>query len=40
MPNPVRRVVTGYDAQSRSIVVSDGPAPFVKIANEIGDERN
>ena len=27
MPNPVRRVVTGHDAQGRSIVVSDGPAP-------------
>jgi len=31
MPNPVRRVVTGHDTQGRSIVVSDGPAPFVHI---------
>ena len=31
MPNPVRRVVTGHDEQGRSIVVSDGPAPFVHI---------
>ena len=31
MPNPVRRVVTGHDAQGRSIVVSDGPAPFVHV---------
>jgi mannose-6-phosphate isomerase-like protein (cupin superfamily) len=31
MPNPVRRVVTGHDAKGRSIVVSDGPAPFVHV---------
>jgi hypothetical protein len=31
MPNPVRRVVTGHDEQGRSIVVSDGAAPFVHI---------
>jgi quercetin dioxygenase-like cupin family protein len=31
MPNPVRRVVTGHDEEGRSIVVSDGPAPFVHI---------
>jgi quercetin dioxygenase-like cupin family protein len=31
MPNPVRRVVTGHDEQGRSIVVSDGPAPFVHV---------
>jgi quercetin dioxygenase-like cupin family protein len=31
MPNPVRRVVAGHDAQGRSIVVSDGPAPFVHV---------
>ncbi len=31
MPKPVRRVVTGHDAQGRSIVVSDGPAPFVHV---------
>jgi quercetin dioxygenase-like cupin family protein len=29
MPKPVRRVVTGHDAQGRAVVVSDGPAPFV-----------
>jgi naringenin degradation protein FdeH len=31
MTKPVRRVVTGHDAQGRSIVVSDGPAPFVHV---------
>ena len=31
MAKPVRRVVTGHDAQGRSIVVSDGPAPFVHV---------
>jgi quercetin dioxygenase-like cupin family protein len=34
MPNPVRRVVTGHDSQGRSIVVSDGPAPFVHVNPE------
>jgi quercetin dioxygenase-like cupin family protein len=29
MRKPVRRVVTGHDANGRSVVVSDGPAPFV-----------
>jgi quercetin dioxygenase-like cupin family protein len=29
MHKPVRRVVTGHDANGRSIVVSDGPAPLV-----------
>lgn len=29
---PVRRVVTGHDANGRAIVVSDGPAPFVHTA--------
>ena len=31
MPNSVRRVVTGHDEQGRSIVVADGPAPFVHV---------
>lgn len=31
MPKPVRRVVTGHDEQGRSIIVSDGPAPFVHV---------
>jgi quercetin dioxygenase-like cupin family protein len=29
MPRPIRRVVTGHDANRRSIFVSDGPAPAV-----------
>ncbi|MEO7403821.1 MAG: cupin domain-containing protein [Burkholderiales bacterium] len=29
MSKPVRRVVTGHDANGKAIVVSDGPAPFV-----------
>ena len=32
MPNTVRRVVTGHDAQGRSVVVSDGPAPFLHVS--------
>lgn len=31
MPNPVRRVVTGHDAQGRAVVISDGAAPFVHV---------
>jgi naringenin degradation protein FdeH len=31
MTKPVRRVVTGHDAQGRAVVVSDGPAPFVHV---------
>jgi len=31
MRKPVRRVVTGHNAQGQSIVVSDGPAPFVHV---------
>jgi quercetin dioxygenase-like cupin family protein len=31
MTKSVRRVVTGHDPQGRSIVVSDGPAPFVHV---------
>ncbi len=31
MPRSVRRVVTGHDAAGRSIVISDGPAPFVHV---------
>ncbi len=31
MSKSVRRVVTGHDSQGRSIVVSDGPAPFVHV---------
>lgn len=31
MAEPVRRVVTGHDANGRAIVVSDGPAPFVHV---------
>jgi mannose-6-phosphate isomerase-like protein (cupin superfamily) len=29
MPTPCRRVVTGHDANGRSVFVSDGPAPCV-----------
>jgi hypothetical protein len=29
MPIPIRRIVTGHDAQGRSIVVSDGPTPNI-----------
>ncbi|MFL5087521.1 MAG: cupin domain-containing protein [Xanthobacteraceae bacterium] len=31
MAKPVRRVVTGHDAQGRAVVVFDGPAPFVHV---------
>ena len=31
MTKPVRRVVTGHDAQGRAVVISDGPAPFVHV---------
>jgi mannose-6-phosphate isomerase-like protein (cupin superfamily) len=30
MPRPFRRVVTGHNAQGRSIFVMDGPAPVVR----------
>lgn len=30
LPPPVRRVVTGHDAQGRSVVVDDGPSPAQK----------
>ena len=30
MLQPVRRVVTGHDAQGRSIIVSDAPSPHIK----------
>src|SRR5215831_13312273 len=29
MPKPIRRVVTGHDAEGRSIILADGPAPTV-----------
>lgn len=29
-PGYVRRIVTGHDAEGRSIVVSDGPAPHIR----------
>ena len=29
MPRPIRRVVTGHNAQGRAVFVSDGPAPVV-----------
>jgi quercetin dioxygenase-like cupin family protein len=29
MPKPIRRVVTGHNAQGRSIFIIDGPAPVV-----------
>jgi naringenin degradation protein FdeH len=32
MPKTVRRVVTGHDDKGRSIVVSDGPAPFLHVS--------
>ena len=31
MTKPVRRVVTGHDAQGRAVVIFDGPAPFVHV---------
>jgi|SRR5215475_1938529 len=31
MAKPVRRVVTGHDANGRAVVASDGPAPFVHV---------
>jgi quercetin dioxygenase-like cupin family protein len=31
MPQQIRRVVTGHDADGKAIVVSDGPAPFVHV---------
>jgi mannose-6-phosphate isomerase-like protein (cupin superfamily) len=31
MAKPVRRVVTGHDAQGRAVVLFDGPAPFVHV---------
>jgi hypothetical protein len=29
MPRPIRRVVTGHNAQGRAVFISDGPAPAV-----------
>jgi mannose-6-phosphate isomerase-like protein (cupin superfamily) len=29
MPKPIRRVVTGHNAQGRSVFIMDGPAPHV-----------
>src|SRR5215470_12343651 len=31
MPTPVRRVVTGHDAQGKAVVVMDGDAPNQKV---------
>jgi quercetin dioxygenase-like cupin family protein len=31
MTKPVRRVVTGHDANGKAIVISDAPAPFVHV---------
>src|SRR5262245_55751589 len=31
MAKPVRRVVTGHDANGKAIVISDAPAPFVHV---------
>ena len=31
MPKPVRRVVTGHDAQGKAIVIMDGDAPNQKV---------
>jgi len=36
MPTPVRRVVTGHDAQGRSIIVIDETAPNVQVRAGIG----
>src|SRR5262245_34663312 len=38
MVKPVRRVVTGHDAEGRAVVISDGPAPFVHV-NRMDPER-
>ena len=34
MPKPIRRIVTGNDAQGRSRIVEDGPAPAVRTVAE------
>ena len=37
MSNPVRRIVTGHDAQGRAVIQEDGPPPRVaRIGGEIG----
>jgi quercetin dioxygenase-like cupin family protein len=33
MEKPIRRVVTGHDANGRAVVMSDGPAPFVHMSD-------
>jgi mannose-6-phosphate isomerase-like protein (cupin superfamily) len=38
MVKPVRRVVTGHDANGRAVVITDGPAPFVHV-NRMDPER-
>src|SRR5262249_31355059 len=35
MANPIRRVVTGHDANGRAVVIEDGPAPFVHVSDII-----
>lgn len=36
MPTPVRRIVTGHDAAGTAIVISDGPAPNVRVREASG----
>ena len=33
MEKPIRRVVTGHDAEGRAVVMSDGAAPFVHVSD-------
>ncbi len=34
LPPPIRRIVTGHDAQGRSCIVEDGPSPSVRLVPE------
>lgn len=36
MSNPVRRIVTGHDAQNRAIILSDAPPPRIQRIGEHG----
>lgn len=36
MPIPVRRIVTGHDAAGTAVVISDGPAPNVRVRDSSG----
>src|SRR5262252_6348297 len=34
LPPPIRRIVTGHDAQDRSCIIEDGPSPAVRLVPE------